>query len=226
MKGSEMRAGPFLRRVVRLLGVAGLGVWALASVGCSEQDMVTQPKYKPLQPSTFFANGQSARPFEPGTIARGQLRIHPAFDTGEVDGKLVSHIPLKGFDPGETLDPSFAIEARRGALERGRERYNIFCAPCHAKTGDGNGMIVQRGFSRPPSFHIDRLRQAPAGHYFHAITHGFGAMSSYASRIPPADRWAIVAYIRALQLSQNAPTLADLPGNDPSRLAAGEGAAR
>ena len=121
-----------------------------------------QPKYKPLQPSTFFADGQSSRPVEPGTVARGQLRVHPAFDAGEVDGKLDGYIPLKGFDPGETLDQGeAAVEARRGALERGRERFDIFCAPCHAKTGDGNGMIVQRGFSKPPSLHEPRAPRGP-----------------------------------------------------------------
>lgn len=176
----------------------------LAPAGCSEQDMVTQPKFKPLQPSAFFANGQSSRPVEPGTIAIGQLTIHPAFDAGEVDGKLVNYIPLKGFDPAETIDAAEARSARRSALLRGRERFNIYCSPCHGQTGEGNGMIVQRGFSPPPSFHLPRLREAPPGHFYRAITHGYGAMYSYASRIAPADRWAIVAYVRALQLSQNA----------------------
>ena len=185
---------------------------AVASAGCEEHDMAEQPKFPPLRPSAFFADGRSARPIEPGTVARGQLRVHPAFDAGEVDGKLVSFIPLKGFDPGETLDPEAAIEARRSALERGRERYNIFCAPCHAKTGDGNGMIVQRGFSKPPSLHEPRLREAPPGHYFKVITKGYGAMYSYASRVPPADRWAIVAYIRALQLSQDVRAVASAEG--------------
>jgi mono/diheme cytochrome c family protein len=187
----------------RLLG-AGLGAAALFSAGCSEQDMVIQPKYKPLQPSTFFADGRSSRPVEPGTVARGQLQVHPAFDTGEVDGKLVGYVPLKGFDPNEAVEPSSARAARREALERGRERFNIYCSPCHGRTGEGNGMIVQRGFPKPPSFHEPRLREAPPGHFYKAITNGFGAMYSYASRISPADRWAIVTYVRALQLSQNA----------------------
>ena len=196
------------------------GVWAMAAAGCSEQDMVVQPKYKPLQPTTFFADGQSSRPIEPGTIARGQARDKPAFDTGEVDGALVDFIPLKGFDPSEKLEPGEAVEARRLALARGRDRYNIYCAPCHARTGDGDGMIVRRGFSPPPSFHDGkdgkRLREAPAGHFFRVITNGFGAMYSYASRISPADRWAIVAYVRALQLSRNAQA-ADLPPGELSK---------
>jgi mono/diheme cytochrome c family protein len=177
---------------------------ALALAGCSEQDMLVQPKLKPLQPSTFFADGQASRPVVPGTVAIGHLGNGPRFDTGEVDGKLVAFIPLKGFDPDEKLDADAARSARKATLLRGRERFNIYCAPCHGQTGEGNGMIVQRGFSKPPSFHEPRLREAPPGHYFRAITHGYGAMYSYASRIAPADRWAITAYIRALQLSQNA----------------------
>jgi mono/diheme cytochrome c family protein len=193
--------------VPRLLAFA----YAVMLAGCSEQDMVIQPKYKPLQASTFFSDGRSSRPVEPGTVARGHLDVRPAFDTGEVDGKLVNYIPLKGFDPGETLAAADAVEARRQALVRGRERFNIYCSPCHGQTGEGNGMIVQRGFSPPPSFHLPRLREAPPGHYYHAITNGFGAMYSYASRIKPADRWAIVAYVRALQLSQGAPASALRP---------------
>ena len=194
-----MRAGS----VSRLAGLA-LGALALLPSGCSEADMVIQPKYKPLQPSTFFADGQSSRPIEPGTVARGQVRDKPAFDSGDLDGKLVSVIPLKGFDPSEKLDEAEAREARRAYLARGQERYNIFCSPCHSRTGDGNGMIVQRGFSPPPSLHEPRLREVAPGHFFHVITNGYGAMYSYASRINPTDRWAIAAYIRALQLSQNA----------------------
>jgi mono/diheme cytochrome c family protein len=197
---------------------------ALTAAGCSEQDMVKQAKYRPLRPSAFFADGRSSRPIEPGTVARGQLRTDPAFATGIVDGKLVGDIPLKGFDPREKLSDDQARQARRDALARGRERFEIYCAPCHARTGDGNGMIVQRGFSRPPSFHEPRLREAPAGHFFHVITNGYGAMYSYASRVEPADRWAITAYIRALQLSHDA-RLADVPPGERSKLET-EGPAR
>jgi mono/diheme cytochrome c family protein len=188
--------------------------------------MVIQPKYKPLQPSTFFADGRSSRPVEPGTVARGQLNVRPEFDEGEVKGKLVSYIPLKGFDPNEQLDAAEAREARRAALVRGRERFNIYCSPCHGQTGEGDGMIVQRGFSKPPSFHEPRLREAPPGHFYRAITRGFGAMFSYASRVAPADRWAITAYIRALQLSQNArPEDADTGTDRRAELSPSKGGA-
>lgn len=197
---------------------------ALLTAGCSERDMVVQPKYKPLQASEFFVDGQSSRQLEPGTVARGQLRVNEAYDTGETAGKLATLIPLEGFDPAEKLDPAKAVAARKEALSRGRERFNVFCAPCHGRTGDGNGMIVQRGFSKPPSLHEPRLREVAPGHFFHVITHGYGAMYSYASRIPTSDRWAIAAYIRALQLSQNA-GLADLPAADRAKLE-GEGSAK
>jgi mono/diheme cytochrome c family protein len=200
-----------------LLPGLALGVWALATAGCSEGDMVVQPKYKPLRPSAFFADGQSSRPIEPGTVARGQLFDRPAFDTGEVDGKLVTLIPLPGFDPADGLTGAEAREARRRALTRGQERFNIFCSPCHARTGDGDGMIVQRGFSKPPSLHEPRLREVAPGHFFRVMTNGYGAMFSYASRVPPADRWAITAYIRALQLSRNADP-ADVPADERSKL--------
>lgn len=200
--------GPGARRLL----ARGLGALALLAAGCSDQDMVTQPKLKPLQPSAFFADGTSARPAEPGTVARGQLRLNPPFDAGEAGGKLVAYVPLKGFDPNESLDAGAARAARAEALERGRERFNIYCAPCHDRTGSGQGIIVQRGFTRPPSFHEARLKDAPPGHFFKVITNGYGAMYSYASRIPPADRWAIVTYIRALQLTRGVSLAAAGPG--------------
>jgi mono/diheme cytochrome c family protein len=173
-------------------------------LGCNEQDMVVQPKFKPYQESAFFADGQSSRPLEPGTIAQGEV-LDPVYSTGKSGDLLVDTIPTK-------LDLAL--------LERGRERFNIYCSPCHSRSGDGRGMIVQRGFPPPPSFHEQRLLDAPAGHYFHVITHGYGAMYSYASRIPIDDRWAIVAYIRALQLSQHA-TPDDVPATERTRLEKG-----
>jgi mono/diheme cytochrome c family protein len=187
--------------------------WALGCAtllaGCNYQEMARQPKYqRPYQESTFFADGQSSRPLVPGTIAQGQLRTDRAYYEGFSGDRLIDEIPLKKVD--------------RAVLERGRQRFNIYCSPCHGRTGDGQGMIVKRGFSPPPSFHLERLRDAPAGHFFHVITHGYGAMYSYASRVPVEDRWAITAYIRALQLSQNA-RLADVPASERGKL---EGQAR
>lgn len=215
-----------LRRATALLAFA-----TLLAAGCNEADMVDQPKVLPLEPSRFFADGQGARPFEPGIVAVGNRELHPAFETGELSGNLVAHIPLKGFDPSEAALPEAdAVAARRAALLRGKERYNIFCSPCHAATGNGNGMIVQRGFSRPPSLHEKRLVEAPPGHYYKVITNGYGAMYSYASRIAPADRWAIVSYIRALQLSQDGAAASVAEENVPAaerRFAASkEGTAR
>jgi hypothetical protein len=172
--------------------------------GCSEQDMVIQPRVKPYQESTFFTDGQSARPLLVGTIARGQLQVDPAYDTGKTGDLLVDRIPER-------------VKVDRKLLERGRERFNIYCSPCHSRSGDGRGMIVQRGFPPPPSFHEQRLLDAPAGHFFNVISNGYGAMYSYAARVPVDDRWAIVAYIRALQLSQHA-TLDDVPAKNRPQL--------
>ena len=139
--------------------------------------MQVQPRYNPLEPSSFFDDDRSERPEIPDTVARGHLRLDEQLYTGMVDGKLVETFP-------------FAI--KRQDLERGRERFNIYCAPCHGLTGNGQGMIVQRGFPAPPSYHIDRLRKAPPGYFFDVITRGYGKMHSYASRVNPEDRWRIV----------------------------------
>ena len=178
---------------------------AIVSSGC-RQDMHDQPKYKPLAASAFFEDGRSERPMVEGTVARGQLRSDELFYTGR-----------SGKQPAEI----FPVPVTRAVLSRGQERFNIFCSPCHSRLGDGQGMVVRRGFRQPPSLHIDRLRNAPVGHFFDVITNGFGAMPSYASRIPTEDRWAIIAYVRALQLSQHA-TLADLPADKRKQLQ-GEG---
>jgi mono/diheme cytochrome c family protein len=173
----------------------------LLLAGC-RQDMQVQPKYKSLDPSTFFDDGRSARPVVAGTVARDQLRTDEALYTGKVNGVEVA---------------TFPIPITRGDLERGRERYNIYCTPCHDRLGNGQGLIVQRGFPAPPSYHTDRLRQAPVGHFFSVMTNGYGTMYSYASRITPEDRWKIAAYIRVLQLSQ-ATKLSDLTDEDRRQL--------
>lgn len=181
--------------------IAGLAVVALMLFGC-RLDMHLQPKYLPYQPTDFFGDGRSERPPVPGTVARGHLRIDELMFTGEENGVASNRFP-------------FPIT--RADLERGRERYNIYCTPCHDYTGSGNGMIVQRGFPHPPSYHIQRLRDAPVGHFFEVMTNGFGAMYSYAARVTPQDRWRIAAYIRVLQLSQNA-TIQDVPDSDRQKL--------
>jgi mono/diheme cytochrome c family protein len=165
-------------------------------------DMHVQPKYKPLAPTSFFDDGRSERPVVPGTVARGHLQIDEQLYTGKVNGALAE---------------TFPFPITRQDLARGRERFNIFCSPCHGRLGDGQGMIVQRGFPPPPSYHQDRLQQAPVGHFFDVITNGYGRMYSYASRVPPEDRWRIIAYIRALQLSQHA-TINDVPGEEREQL--------
>jgi mono/diheme cytochrome c family protein len=175
-------------------------VGALASA--CRQDMHDQPKYVPLRQSSFFGDERSARPLVPGTVARGELRDDPLLYTGKVNGADATVFP-------------FAVDAR--VLARGRERFDIYCSPCHGRTGQGDGMIVRRGFRRPPTFHQDRLRDAPVGHIFDVITNGFGAMPDYAAQIRAADRWAIVAYLRALQLSEHA-AVADVPADKRSAL--------
>jgi cbb3-type cytochrome c oxidase subunit III len=159
----------------------------LAGVAACRLDMHDQPRFKPLRISDFYADKRSSRPLVQGTVARGQLHDDTYFYTGMMNG-----------EPGNMMP----FPVTREVLDRGRERYNIYCSPCHSELGDGNGMIVQRGYRRPPSYHIDRLRQAPVGHFFDVMTNGFGAMPDYASQVPPRDRWCIIAYIRALQLSQ------------------------
>jgi cytochrome c553 len=161
--------------------------------GCNDMDR--QPKHKPMDPSPFFADGRSARPAIPDTVARGDLRTDELLYTGKVDGKESEVMP-------------FSVTSE--LLARGQERFNIYCSVCHGRTGDGNGMVVQRGFPRPPSYHIERLEKAPIGHFFDVMTNGYGVMYSYSDRVPVKDRWAIAAYIRALQLSENA-KLSDVP---------------
>lgn len=175
-----------------------LGVLASAC----EQQMADQPRYEPLEASDFFADGRASRPAIPGTVAQGQPRENDVLYSGKVDGQAAAAIPL---------------EVTQALLARGRGRYDIFCAPCHDRVGNGRGMIVQRGFRRPASFHTGRLREAPAGYFFDVMTNGFGVMSSYASQVPARDRWAIVAYIRALQLSQHA-SLEDVPAPARAKL--------
>jgi len=165
-----------------------------ATAGC-RIDMHVQPYYRPLTKSDFYADGRSARLPVEGTVARGDLREDAYFYTGKINGNPGDYMPFP---------------VTESVLARGRERFDIYCTPCHGRVGDGNGFIPSRGFRRPPSYHIDRLRKAPIGYFFDTMTNGFGVMPDYSAQLAPRDRWAIAAYIRALQLSQNA-TPADIP---------------
>jgi mono/diheme cytochrome c family protein len=173
-----------------------LGLLAILVLAGCRQDMHDQPRFKTLAMNDFYPDLRSARNPVDGTVARGQLHDDVYFYTGKV-----------GDNPGDYMP----FQVTEDVLTRGHERFNIYCAPCHSRVGDGNGMVVQRGYRHPPTFHQDRLRKAPLGYFFDVMTNGFGAMPDYAAQIPPRDRWSIVAYIRALQLSQDA-TQADAGG--------------
>ncbi len=189
-----------MRRHLKTLRV-WLPLAALVSAACSP-NMREQPRYNPLTASPLFQDGRAARPPVDATVARGQLRDNEPFYTGKQNGVPIDKIPFP---------------VTRRVLERGHERFDIYCSPCHGRTGDGQGMVVQRGFQTPPSYHVERLQEAPDGHFFDVMTNGFGVMASYASRVGPADRWAITAYIRALQLSQAA-TIDDVPAGERDKL--------
>ena len=174
---------------------------AMASVACRD-DMHNQPKYKPLRASDFFGDRRSARPAIEDTVARGYLRIDEARYTGKVAGTDVDYFPWK---------------MTKDDMVLGEYRFNIYCSPCHSRIGDGNGMVVRRGFRQAASYHTDKLIKAPVGHFFDVMTNGFGAMPSYASRVEPDDRWRIAAYIRVLQLSENA-RIDDVPPDQRAAL--------
>lgn len=188
---------------VSLARGAFLPMLLLVVSGC-RQEMYDQPKYKDLRRSEFFADHRQARPLPAGTVPRGFLREDSRVSTGKAGDALVTEFPVP-------------VDA--ALLARGRQRFDIFCSPCHDRAGNGGGMVVQRGYRAPPSFHIDRLRNAPIGHFFDVMTNGLGAMPDYAAQIEVADRWAIVAYVRALQLSQNAP-IGSIAASDRTRLEA------
>jgi mono/diheme cytochrome c family protein len=175
----------------------------LLFMSACRQDMHDQPKYRPFRESRFFADDRASRPLVADTVARGHLDDDALLYKGK---------------SGDAFSERFPFPATADVLARGQERYNIYCSPCHDRIGTGGGMIVLRGYRRPPSFHIDRLRQQPPGYFFDVITRGFGVMPSYAEQIPVRDRWAIIAYVRALQLSQHA-TLDDMPPAEREHLA-------
>ena len=184
--------------------VLSLGALLIFAGGCDRlrQDMGSQPKNKPLSPSEFFQDGRSERPVVENTVARDSVREDELYEPKESN--------------------SFPLAVDFALLERGEQRYKIFCSPCHGFQGDGNGMVAMRGMKHPPSYHQPRLRQVPNGYLFDVITNGFGVMMGYSAQIPPRDRWAIVAYLRALQFSRNAPA-AELPAELREKLNAGGG---
>ena len=192
--------------------------FCLLAVGC-RYDMQDQPRYKAFKKSEFFTDDKAMRDLPEGTVARGFLRENKAFYTGKKEtAGMVAPAETTMDASGNTVVSSFpdAIEefplpVTKELLDRGEQRYKVFCIVCHGPVGNGDGMVVRRGFSKPPTYHDDRLRNAPVGHFYDVMTNGWGKMSSYASQIPPADRWAIVSYIRALQISQNANGMSPLP---------------
>ena len=190
-------------------GKRALLIVAVLALAACRQKMSNQPRYDPYESSDFFADGMASRPRIAGTVARGELPGDPFFETGKMNNALADGFPMK---------------VDKQLLDRGQERFDIYCQQCHGRIGDGNGMIPSRGLRRPPSFHTDRLRTAPTGHYFDVITNGLGAMPPYKTMVPVRDRWAIIAYVRALQLSQNA-TMADVPADVAPGLSQPSGAA-
>jgi len=197
-RGSDARRSRASKQAVLLFGLV------LLATGC-RQDMHDQPKYKPFAHSSFWPDQRSVRPLVDGTIARGKLKTDTKMWKGRnTDGTFVTELP---------------VPVSKALLVRGQARYNIYCTPCHGRAGDGEGMVVQRGFKHPPTYHSDKLRQQPPGYIYDVITNGFGAMVSYASRIPMEDRWAIAAYVRVLQFSQNA-TMEDVPEADRAQVPA------
>jgi mono/diheme cytochrome c family protein len=187
------------KRRSRLLPVA---LCLLPFAAACRQDMHDAPRYDPLEASAVFQKGISAQPLVAGTVARGQLHDNVVMYEGKVDGQPSTAFPFK-------ID--------KDALDRGQERYNVYCSPCHGRTGEGNGMVVQRGYRQAASFHTDRLRDSQPGYFFDVITNGFGVMPDYKAQIPAEDRWKIIAYVRALQLSHHA-TTADVPAGELGKL--------
>jgi len=194
-------------RLVLFIAISALG---LVAVGC-RYDMQDQPRYKVYKESSFFSDRRASRDLTPGTVARGQLHDDKAFYTGKVaNPNPNAQVQTTTDASGNTLVASFPndidefpVPVTKELIDRGQNRFNIYCIVCHGPTGNGDGMVVRRGFPKPPTYHDDRLRNAPVGHFFDVMTNGWGKMNSYAAQIPPADRWAIASYIRALQMAQS-----------------------
>ncbi|HEV8061581.1 MAG TPA: cytochrome c [Gemmataceae bacterium] len=220
----------------------------LLLLGC-RQEMADQPHYKPLQADSFFDDGRASRPLEPGVVARGHLRDDPQLYSGKKPDAVIALQAARDVargamppvaqlamaaakNPKDFYYDTFPFEVTREVLDRGRQRFDIFCSVCHDRTGSGNGTVVQRGFTKPPNFYTDQsrglayqgmqvsLRDVPAGYIFDVITNGYGAMPDYAQQVSVTDRWAIVGYVRALQLSRHAP-LDRLSPEDRAKLPEG-----
>lgn len=194
------------------LGCLLLTAYCLLAIGCGVRfDMQDQPRYKAYRKSEFFSDKRGSRDIPDGTVARGQLRDNKAFYTGKIDNpNLTAPVESSVGPTGNTVVTSFPndidefpVPVTKELVDRGQDRYNIYCIVCHGPVGNGDGMITRRGFSKPPTYNDDRLRNAPVGHFYDVISNGWGKMNGYAAQIQPADRWAIIAYIRALQVSQN-----------------------
>jgi mono/diheme cytochrome c family protein len=200
------------------LSTFSFALLAIVTLASCRQDMQDQPKYLTYRGSETFSDSLSSRTPVEGTVARGYLRDDEAYYTGKMSGAAAaaSSTDTSKKSPANEVN-EFPFPITREIMDRGQERYNIYCSPCHGVLGDGRGMIVNRGFRQPPSYHQDRLRTATLGHFYDVITNGFGVMPDYAMQVPPHERWAIIAYIRALQYSQNA-KLADVPPDQVQNL--------
>ena len=227
----------------RTMHILAIAAFAILAAGCGVRfDMQDQPRYKAYRQSDFFRDGKAMRDLPEGTVARGLLKDNKAFYTGKIDNPDPNvQVQTTTDARGNTLVSSFPnavdefpIPVTKALVDRGQERYNIYCIVCHGAVGAGDGMIVRRGFSQPPTYHDDRLRNAPVGHFFDVISNGWGKMNAYGYMITPADRWAIVAYIRTLQASQDPAQVmkmnsntapAPMPGN-PAAANAPHGGAR
>ncbi len=199
----------------KIILILSSSLLTLNVVSC-RQDMQDQPKYLAYRGSEMFADSNSSRPLVKGTLPRGYLWADQELYEGTKGPGDSATSPTDTTSVGSDVNV-FPFPITREVLDRGQERYNIYCSPCHGVLGDGHGFIADRGFSPPPTYHQDRLRNAPLGHFYDVITHGFGRMPDYSMQIPPHERWAIIAYIRALQFSQDA-TMADIPPSDSSKL--------
>ena len=191
------------REMQRAFGIALLVAGVAGATAC-RQDMHDTPRFEPLEKSDFYDDHRSERPIIEDTVPRGWLMADDAFATGKVNGQFVAELPA-------------AVPLSLDLLKRGEGRFNIYCSPCHGRTGEGNGIVVQRGYKQPPSYFDARLRAQPIGYFYDVISHGFGAMPDYAAQIQPQDRWAVAAYIRALQVSRHA-NVADVPAADRPQL--------